>query len=76
MNKLLSILVLGFLTSCAVGPLLNHETARTVGKGKHELSGGYSNAGYVFKWNYGLFEKFDFGICEKVAVKFILFLGS
>ncbi len=62
MNKLPIILLLSFLSSCAVGPLVNHETARTVGKDRHEVSGGYSNAGYVFKWNYGLFEKFDIGV--------------
>jgi hypothetical protein len=46
---------------CAVGPLVNHETARTVGKNEHELIGGYGVAGYVVKWNYGMKENLDLG---------------
>lgn len=56
-----SIFVL-LMTGCAVGPLVNHESARTVGLSNHELIGGYGNAGYALKWNYGLTENLDFGI--------------
>ncbi len=47
---------------CAVGPLVNHETAKTVGRSHHELVGGYGAAGYVVKWNYGLTENLDLGL--------------
>ncbi|HLT21786.1 MAG TPA: hypothetical protein VKZ84_00010 [Bacteriovoracaceae bacterium] len=50
------------LTSCAVGPLVSHETARTVGDNNHEIIGSYGEAGVAAKWNYGLTENFDFGI--------------
>lgn len=50
------------LSGCAVGPLVSHETARTVGDSNSELIGGYGQAGYVFKWNYGLTENLDFGL--------------
>jgi hypothetical protein len=49
-------------TGCAVGPLVQHETARSVGKGDHELIAGYGQAGYVLKWNAGVTENFDFGV--------------
>lgn len=51
-----------FLSGCAVGPLVSHETARTVGSSKHEVIGGYGQAGFVIKWNYGLTENLDFGL--------------
>ncbi len=51
-----------FLSGCAIGPLVSHETARTVGDNKSELVGGYGAAGLVFKWNYGLSENLDFGL--------------
>lgn len=51
-----------FLSSCAVGPLVIHETARTVGNSKSELVGGLGRAGFVAKWNYGLTENLDFGV--------------
>lgn len=50
------------LSACAVGPLVSHETARTVGNANHELIGGYGQAGYVVKWNYGITKDLDFGI--------------
>ena len=50
------------LTGCAVGPLVNHETGRTVGKHNSELVGGYGRAGYVAKWSFGLGEDVDFGV--------------
>lgn len=56
--SLLSLL----LTSCAVGPLVSHETARTVGSGKHEFIGSYGQAGIAGKWNYGLGSNVDFGL--------------
>lgn len=60
---ILSFAVLGmFLSGCAVGPLVSHETARTVGDGNHELVGGFGQAGYAFKWNYGLSDNLDLGL--------------
>ncbi len=56
------LLLVSFTTSCAVGPLVFHETARTVGFTNHELIGGAGQAGLVFKWNYGLTENLDLGI--------------
>ena len=51
-----------FLTSCAVGPLVIHETARTVGNSNHELIAGGGQAGFIAKWNYGLSENLDIGL--------------
>ncbi len=64
MKKVLALfsLELVFLSSCAIGPLVSHDTARTVGKSNHELIGGYGDAGYAFKWNYGLNDNLDFGL--------------
>jgi len=62
MNKALLSFVLFFSSSCAIGPLVNHETARTIGATKQELSVGYGLAGYVFKWNVGINEDFDLGV--------------
>jgi len=59
---LLTILSTTILAGCAVGPLVNHETARTVGKSNHELIGGYGQAGYAIKWNFGLTENLDLGL--------------
>jgi hypothetical protein len=47
---------------CAIGPLVSHETARTVGYTNSEVLGGYGVGGYVFKFNYGLAENLDFGL--------------
>lgn len=55
------VVLVTFLTGCAVGPLVGHETARTVGRSNHELIAGYGQAGYVFKWNIGLNENLDLG---------------
>jgi hypothetical protein len=54
--------VVATLSGCAVGPLVSHETARTVGNSNHELIGGYGMAGYVVKWNYGLTKNLDLGL--------------
>ncbi|AZZ35438.1 hypothetical protein CIK05_01030 [Bdellovibrio sp. qaytius] len=64
MKNLFVSAVLGFLflSSCAVGPLVSHETARTVGNSKSELIAGGGQAGFVAKWNYGLTENLDFGV--------------
>lgn len=51
-----------FLSGCAIGPLVSHETARTVGNSNHELIGGYGQAGHILKWNYGLTENLDLGL--------------
>ena len=56
------LLLVSFTASCAVGPLVFHETARAVGFTNHELIGGAGQAGLVFKWNYGLTENLDLGI--------------
>ena len=65
MNKyallILSAAIL-FFSSCAIGPLVSHETARTVGDSNHEIVAGGGQAGYVFKWNYGLSKNFDIGL--------------
>lgn len=50
------------LSSCAFGPLVTHETARSLGSGNHDLLGGYGSADYVIKWNVGLSENWDMGI--------------
>lgn len=78
--KLAFVLAFNFLAACAVGPLVSHETARTVGDNNHELVGGYGQAGYVFKWNYGITDKFDIGLHWEslsigVRVKY-MFLGG
>jgi hypothetical protein len=65
MNKILFFLppfVLSLCWGCAVGPLVSHETARTVGHSHHELTGGYGQAGYALKWNYGLTDRLDWGL--------------
>jgi len=62
MRFITHIIFLFCLTSCAVGPLVSHESARTVGKSNHELAGGYGNAGLALKWNYGLSDNFDLGV--------------
>lgn len=59
---LLSFLSILFLAGCAVGPLVSHETARTVGHTKHELVSGWGQPGVVLKWNYGISENWDFGV--------------
>ncbi len=50
------------LASCAIGPLAYNETARTIGKGSHEISAGVDPLGYVVKYNYGITEKIDIGL--------------
>lgn len=58
-----SFVVLSLLASgCAVGPLVSHEPARTVGEGRDELTVGYGLASYVLKWNHGLAEDWDIGV--------------
>lgn len=50
-----------FTAGCAIGPLVSHETARTVGNGHHELSAGYARSAFVAKWNYGALRDLDVG---------------
>lgn len=50
------------LSACAIGPLVSHESARTVGRTNNELVGGYGNSGYIFKWNFGLADNLDLGL--------------
>jgi len=60
---LASLVVLALAVSgCAVGPLVSHEPARTVGEGRDELTVGYGLASYVLKWNHGLAEDWDIGV--------------
>jgi hypothetical protein len=57
------ILFFNFVFSgCAVGPLVSHDNARTVGKSNSEFMGGVGSAGYLVKWNYGLSENLDFAV--------------
>jgi hypothetical protein len=56
------VVAMATLSGCAVGPLVSHETARTVGDSNHELIGGYGMAGYVVKWDYGLTKNLDLGL--------------
>ena len=72
MNKILiSVLLVFSLSGCAVGPLVSHETARTVGSSNSEIVGGYGQAGYVLKWNHGFGENFDLGFqYESLSVGF------
>lgn len=61
-NFILIFLASLFLSGCVVGPLVVHETARTVGEGDSDLIGGYGTGGYVIKWNYGLLNDLDIGL--------------
>jgi len=54
-------LLLIFITGC-VGPLVSHETARTVGRSAAELTFGEGSAGTVAKFNYGVLKDLDLGI--------------
>lgn len=56
------VLSLVLFSGCAVGPLVSHETARTVGSGNSELILGYGQASYVVKFNLGLMESLDLGV--------------
>lgn len=60
--KLIQILLVPFVFLGCVGPLVMHETARTVGRTNHEFAGGLGSQGYVLKWNYGLTKDLDIGI--------------
>ena len=66
MKKLQSICFLLILTcfgTACVGPLLNHESGRTVGDGKHLLRAMSSVDGYFgFTYDYGLSKNFDLGV--------------
>lgn len=57
-----SLLVVIFLSGCAFGPLVNHESARSVGKSNHEIMGSVGSPGYAFKWTYGATENLDLGV--------------
>lgn len=48
-----------FSSSCALGPLISHETARTLGTGNHEFTGSLGTYGLGFRWGYGISENFD-----------------
>ena len=57
--------LLGWLTilgvSGCVGPLVEQESARSVGPGQLEALAGYGQAGYVAKAMYGLTSRWDVG---------------
>lgn len=61
-HKVIFCFLFLLLSGCAVGPLVSHETARTVGKSKSEVIAGFGEGGYVFKWNYGVTENLDLGV--------------
>ena len=61
-NYISSLVCVIFMSGCAIGPLVSHETARTVGDSNHELIGGLGQAGLIFKWNYGFNENLDLGL--------------
>ncbi len=56
------LLASGFMSACAFGPLVLHESARTVGESNHELIAGVANAGYSAKWTVGIAKDWDFGL--------------
>lgn len=60
--KILSFIFLLLLQSCAIGPLYHHESARTLGSGRHDVTVGAGKAGYTFKWNAGLLNFLDLGM--------------
>jgi len=65
MNRLLRLVLLSLslqLTACAVGPLVSHESARTIAPGHHEMIGGYGAAGLVFKWTSSVGKNWDVGL--------------
>ncbi len=51
-----------FLSGCAFGPIVGGESARSVGDGGKDVIFGYGQAGYVFKFNYGLNPNWDLGM--------------
>lgn len=58
----LLFITLATLSGCAVGPLVVHETGRTVGASNHEVIVGYGLSSYVAKWNYGVNPNLDFAV--------------
>lgn len=61
-NQLALAVITLLLSACAVGPLVSHEPARTVGKGKVAFTGGRGAAGWVAKGNFGISEDLDMGV--------------
>ena len=65
--KSFSILLLGLVVvllnvSCALGPVLNHETARSNGEGKGEFTAMSTSKGYLgLKFDYGILKDLDIG---------------
>lgn len=45
-----------------MGPLVSHETARTLGHGNKKLLGGFGSGGFVVKFNYGARDNLDLGV--------------
>lgn len=63
MKKLIiAAAILMMASGCAVGPLVNHEAARTVGEGKDEFVAGYGVTSYVLKWTRGISDNLDYSI--------------
>jgi hypothetical protein len=61
-NLALLIFVSTLFSGCAFGPLVTHETARTVGYHNNDIIVGYGVPGYVVKWSFGLLEDLDLGV--------------
>jgi hypothetical protein len=62
MKHILTASLSFFLCSCAIGPLVSHETGRTLGKGGGEYEAGYGSASYVLKGSWGLTDDLDLGV--------------
>lgn len=59
--RLFALVSLLSSAGCAFGPLMVHETARTVGDRRDELSLGYGSTGADFKWHHGFHDNLDIG---------------
>ncbi len=62
MKKIFLLFASLMFSGCAMGPLVSHETARTLGHGNKEILGGYGSAGYLVKFNYGASDNLDVGV--------------
>lgn len=60
--KNIFLIFAALLATGCVGPMVVHETARTVGKNNSELIAGYGVAGVVAKYSYGLSDDLDLGV--------------
>lgn len=58
---LVPILFCFVLSSCVLAPQMSPKTARTVGKGKFEIEGGYEHPDIAASLAYGLTDRVDIG---------------